>query len=76
MVEVTNELIYEVLKMLQADVGQLREDAHGIREELSAIRGHMNAMQRDIHIIYDRLDDHPRRFDRIERRLELADAPA
>jgi len=67
MVEVTNELIYEVLRKLQDQGARIQADVHGIREELSAIRGHMNAMQRDIHVIYDRLDS-------LERRLELADA--
>jgi hypothetical protein len=51
MVEVTNELIYEVLKQRQAQGSRVQEDIHSIREKLSAIRGHMNAMQRDIHII-------------------------
>jgi predicted nucleic acid-binding Zn-ribbon protein len=74
MPEVTNDLIYEVLKKVQEDGSRTREDVRGMREELSAIRGHMLSMQRDIHNIYDRLEDHGRRLDRIERRLELADA--
>ncbi len=74
MAEVTNDLIYEVLKQPQGQSSRLQEDIHGISEELSAIRGHMNAMQRDVHIIYDRLDSLERRSERIERRLELTDA--
>ena len=66
MTEVTNDLIFEVLKKIQEQGARTQEDVRGIREELSAIRGHMNAMQRDIHIMYDR-------FDSLERRLELRD---
>jgi hypothetical protein len=65
MAEVTNDLIFEVLKKVQEDGASTREDARGIREELTAIRGHMLSMQRDIHNIYDRLDEHTRRFERI-----------
>lgn len=76
MAEVTNELIYEVLKKIQDSVVRLENGQREIREELIAMRGHMLAMQRDIHNIYERLDDHGRRLDRIERRLELSDATA
>ena len=76
MADVTNELIYEVLKRVQEQVSQLQDGQRGIREELSAMRGHFLSMQRDIHNIYERLDDHTRRLERIERRLELAEAQA
>lgn len=75
MAEVTNELIFEVLKRLQEQVTQLQEGQRGLREDLSAIRGHMNALQRDVHNIYDRLDDHTRQLERIESRLELTESP-
>jgi hypothetical protein len=40
------------------------------------MRGHMVAMQRDIHNINEWLDEHSRRLERSERRLELTDTPA
>ena len=53
MAEVPNDLIYEVLKKIQDQGACMRADVHSIREELQAIRGHMNAMQRDIHNLYE-----------------------
>ena len=66
MPEVSNELIYEMLKKLQEQMFLVREDVRGVCEEESAVRGHMAAMQRDIQ----------RGVDRIERRLELSDTSA
>lgn len=76
MTEVTNELLYEVLKKLQDQGNRSGEDIRRIRGELSAMRGHMVALQHDIHNIYDQMLEHGKRLDRIERRLELTDVPA
>jgi hypothetical protein len=73
LVEVTNELIYEVLKKIQDQAVRTQEDVRGIREELVAMRGHMVAMQKDIHNLDDMGHDHGRRLERIERRVELSD---
>jgi septal ring factor EnvC (AmiA/AmiB activator) len=70
-VEVTNELIYEVLKKVQEQLGHLEAGQRGIQEELRAIREHQLAMQRDISNIYDSLARLEVRVDHIERRLEL-----
>ncbi len=74
MVEVTTELIYEVLKKLQDQVSQLTDGQRAMREELSAMRGHMLAFQKDIHNLYELTHDNSRRLERIERRLNLTDA--
>lgn len=71
MAEVTNELMYEVLKKIQADVSELKHGQQSIRQELISVRGHMLSMQNDIHNIYLRFDRHDERLERIERRLEL-----
>ena len=76
MVEVTNELIYEVLKSIQTRLSNLEQGQNEIREELRAMRGHMNAMQTDIANLYNSVNALGHRFERIERRLELADTPA
>lgn len=73
MPEVTNELIYEVVKKRQEDLAQLRTGQRTLGEELSAVRGHLVAMQKDIHNLYDIGHDNNRRLDRIEHRLELRD---
>lgn len=73
MAEVTNELMYEVLKQLQADTASLKLGQTEIKGELQALRGHVVAIQQDIHNIYATLVRHETRLDRIERRLELVE---
>jgi hypothetical protein len=63
--EVSNLLIYEVLKRMREQLARLQHEVRGIREEMSAIRGHVLTKQR--------LDEHSPRPDRIEHRLELND---
>ena len=79
MAEVTNELLYEVLKKMQTDVSSLNAQMGEVRQELVSIRLSMMGMQNDIHNIYGILGRHEDRLDRIERRLdirELAEAQA
>lgn len=74
MAEVTNELLYEVLKKLQADMAEVKTTLgdHGrqlirIREDINVLRGddlRRESMQAHM--------DH--RLERIEQRLQLADA--
>ena len=71
MAEVSNELIYETLKAMQADIRLLEHGQGEIKQELIAVRGTMVSMQQDINNIYGILARHDERLDRIERRLEL-----
>ena len=71
MSEITNELIYEVLKKIQIRLDGLEHGVREIKQELISIRGHMLSMQNDIHNIYGILGRHDDRLDRIEQRLEL-----
>jgi hypothetical protein len=73
MVEVTNELMYEVLKQLQPDTTALKEGQRETNAALNAIRIHMVGLQQDIQNIYATLTRHDARLDRIERRLEIAE---
>ena len=73
---VTNELILEHLKALQEDAKIARLERHEIRDEIRALKTHMAALvQSDLNrdsqqgSVYQRLE-------RIEQRLNLADAPA
>jgi septal ring factor EnvC (AmiA/AmiB activator) len=75
MVEVTNELIYEVLKQIQERLSSLEKKMDEVKSELQALRTHSIAMQQDIHNIYATLVRHEARLDRIEQRLEIAEAP-
>ena len=75
MAEVNYELIYEILKVLQRDFGEMRGSIGEVKTELNAIRGHMVSLEQDVHNIYGILGRHDLHLERIERRLELADAP-
>ncbi len=75
MAEVTNELMYEVLKALRDDDARVQDGQQDIRTELQAIRGHMLAVQTDIGNVYTILARHDLRLGRIERRLEIVDEP-
>ena len=66
-----NELMYEVLKSLHADLRLLKDGQREIKQELISIRGQLIAMNQDIHNIYGILGRHDERLDRIEKRLEL-----
>ena len=71
MAEVTNELIYEVLRSVQEQVARQDEKLDGMQGELVAIRGYLYGLTKDVANIYTMLAQHDVRLDRIERRLEL-----
>ena len=73
MAEITNALIYEVLKAVQADVAQVKERITSIEPTQLAMRSHLaglvtSELTRDVDLAALRA-----RIDRIERRLELQD---
>jgi hypothetical protein len=71
MVEVTNELMFELLKRVHHEIGELRQDVSETKRELNVMRGHMVATQSDIHNIYGILGRQDERLERIDRRLDL-----
>ncbi|MBZ9741821.1 MULTISPECIES: hypothetical protein [unclassified Mesorhizobium] len=71
MSEVTNELMFELLKRVHHEIGELRQDVSETKRELNVMRGHMVATQSDIHNIYGILARQDDRLERIERRLDL-----
>ena len=83
MAEVTNELIYEVLKAVQARLGNLEEaarDTHmqfaAVRGDLRAIHAEIGAMKIDIGNLYEGQNAINRRLGHIERRLDIHPEPA
>jgi septation ring formation regulator EzrA len=73
MAEITNALIYEVLKCVQADVAQVKERITSIEQTPLAMRSHLaglviSELTRDADLAALRA-----RIERIERRLELQD---
>jgi septation ring formation regulator EzrA len=73
MPEITNDLIYEVLKAIQADTAELKERVGSIEQTQLAVRSHLaglvtSDLNRDADLAALRA-----RVERIERRLELQD---
>jgi septal ring factor EnvC (AmiA/AmiB activator) len=72
--EVTNELMYEMLKAIRADVAVLKSILDDHSRQLIDLRKQLNTMQAET----VRTDEHmlalDSRLDRIERRLQLTDA--
>ena len=74
MTEVTNELIYEVLKKVQGDITGLKQEAGITNRRLGTIEQHLAAFHQTVsHHEYD-IGDLRMRIERIERRLELTDS--
>lgn len=68
---ISNELVFEVLKKIQADVAHIRERVSDHDQQFIALREQMHSQQGD----FLRFDRHVmQRLDRIERRLELTEA--
>jgi septation ring formation regulator EzrA len=81
MPQITNELIYEILKKLQTDVAELKTTLTDHTRQLLRIREDINSVREDINNL--RRDDVRQetmqvqmdtRLERIERRLNLSDA--
>ena len=73
MVEVTQELIYDVLKQLQERMSSFDRKLDEVRAEMQALRIHSVAVQQDIQNIYSIGVRQDGRLERIERRLEIAE---
>ena len=71
MSEVTNELMFELLKRVHHEIGELRQDVSETKRELNVMRGHMVATQSDIHNIYGILARQDERLERIDKRPDL-----
>ena len=75
MSEVTNELMYEVLKQIQARLGVIEDGQREIRSELKSMRIQLPAVQVDIGNVYETTGTMDSRMSRIERRLDLSEVP-
>ena len=72
----TESLVLEHLCATRADVGAVRDDVRDLRHRVSSTERHLANIQSDIANIQQRHDTHGDCLGRIERGLELADAPA
>ena len=69
--EVTNELMYETLKKMQADLSSVKVTVGELKSEMASFRGYLHIMSGDINNIHSKLARHDVQLDRIENRLEL-----
>jgi len=81
MPDVTAELIFEVLRAVQAlaqvdgKIDELKQEMQASRTSQNGIRQEITSVFQEISGIHATLVRHEGRLDRIERRLELNDAP-
>jgi chromosome segregation ATPase len=71
MAEITNGLMYELMKRIHADIGDLKLGQRELKAEINAMRGTIVSLHQDILNINTTLARHELRLDRIENRLEL-----
>lgn len=71
MIEVTQELIYEVLKKMQIDVAHLKDGVRDLRQDNIGIRNDIHAMQGDINDLRASDVKIIDCLERIENRLDL-----
>jgi septal ring factor EnvC (AmiA/AmiB activator) len=82
MADVTLEFMFEVLKSVQARLAQIDGKIDELKQEMQASRTAQNGMRQEIASVFEEISGvhktlirHEDRLDRIERRLELSDAP-
>jgi uncharacterized coiled-coil DUF342 family protein len=83
MTDVTPELMFEVLKSVQARLAQVDGKIDELKQEMQASRTSRNGIRQEITGVFQEILGvhatfvrHKGRLDRIERRLELNHAPA
>ncbi|MFY9955571.1 hypothetical protein [Bradyrhizobium sp.] len=82
MADATAELTLEVLKSVQARLAQVDGKIDELKQEMQASRTSQNGIRQEITSVFQEISGihatlvrHEGRLDRIEKRLELADAP-
>jgi len=75
MTEITNELMHEVLRSVQAQVALIREDVSSIKARLTSLDARVGLIHTDMAHLSDRMDRLESHMGRVETRLNLIDAP-
>jgi TolA-binding protein len=71
MAEITNELMYELMKRMHGEMANLRDGQNDLRQDFISLRNHMHVMQGDVNNLRTTMAQVLIRLDRIENRLEL-----
>jgi hypothetical protein len=73
MADISNELIYDVLRKIRSDVSERKQGQRETNARLNVLTTQFVGLQQDISNIYATLPRHDPHLDRIERRLEIAE---
>jgi predicted nucleic acid-binding Zn-ribbon protein len=68
----TESLVLEILKEIQADMADMREELKANRIWMASVDSHLTAIHLEITHVNARIDGLSKRIDRLEARLELA----
>ena len=71
MTDITQELMFELMKRIQSDLATLKDGQRDMRQDIVSLRNHMHVMQGDINNLHGSMAQVLTRLDRIENRLEL-----
>ena len=82
MADVTPDLMFEILKSIQMRPAQIDGKIDELKQEMQASRTSQNGIRQEITSVFQEISGihatlvrHEGRLDRIDRRLELNDAP-
>lgn len=71
MADISNELMYELLKKMQADISSLKHGQREHRDDILSLRNQIHGMQGDINSLRGSIGHIEDRLERIDNRLEL-----
>ncbi len=74
MAEISNDLLFEILKRIQGDIADMRDDISELKTRATALDEHMGGLIIQVSGNNNRLDRMDERLKRVERRLDLSDA--
>jgi hypothetical protein len=66
--------MYELLKRVHAELGELRVEVRDLKTRLTILEGHIGGIIASQQLTNERLDRLEVRFERVERRLDLVEA--
>ncbi len=67
-------IMLEILKRLQADMADVKQDIRDLKVRVGILEGHTQGLMAAQHLANERLDRIDTRVGRIERRLDIVEA--
>ncbi|WLS08223.1 hypothetical protein Q9314_00100 [Shinella sumterensis] len=71
MTDISQELVFELMKRIQSDLTTFKDGQRDMRQDIVSLRNHMHVMQGDVNNLHSSMAQVLTRLDRIENRLEL-----